>query len=175
MFLLIGTLATALAAPLSLGVGYYGDFVTHPGGYLTATWQVAEAGPLTARVGGELGAYHHRRNHTGAFARGHMGMRVSASSGLFFEPRFVLGYVHTWVDGDEYWVVDEDTLEVRGNYPGGTPNLGYGLGLGFGWQAQENLALVARVETTSRAPYNGFALNQVALLAGIEWIPGGAQ
>jgi len=178
MLLLIATISAAMAAPVSVGAGYYGDFVSHPGGYLSASWQVAEAGSFSARVGGELGAYHHERNHTGAFARGHMGLRATGDSGLFFEPRFVLGYVHTWVDGDEYWVVDEDTLELRGKYEGGSPNLGYGMGLGFGWDPKgddQGLTWLMRAEATGRAPYNGFALNQFALLAGVEWTPGGGR
>lgn len=175
MFLLLTTLAAATAAPISASAGYYGDFLTHPGGFAGAAWSVAEAGGFSARLGAELGAYHHERNHTGAFARGTMGLRAAGASGWFFEPRFTLGYLHTWVDSDEYWVVDEDTLELRGKYEGGSPNLSFGMGLGGGRQLSPELALLLRAEATARAPYNGFALNQFALLAGLEWTPGGAR
>lgn len=165
----------ASAAPPRLSAGYFGDFASHPGGYAGVSWTLAEAGPVQALGGAELGAYHHHRNHTGAFARGTFGLRATADSGLFVEPRFVAGYLHTWVDADSFWGVDERTGEIRPAYPGGSPNVTYGASLGGGWDpaAPNAPTVVLRVEGLARAPYNGFALDQFAALVGLEWSFGG--
>lgn len=165
--------AAHAAAPVRLTAGYYGDFASHPGGYAGATWSLAEAGAVQALGGFELGAYHHRRNHTGAFARGTFGLRATSAGGWFVEPRFVAGYLHTWVDSDTFWRVDEATGDIAEATPGGSPNLVYGMGVGGGWRQDSGLALVLRVESLGRAPYNGFTLSQFAVLAGVEWTFGG--
>lgn len=176
-------LATLLAAAPSAQAGtsaritggYFGDFLTHPGGYAGMSWPLAEAGAFEVSSGFEVGAYHHQRNHTGAFARGHLSNRISAASGAFVEPRFVAGYLHTFVDADEYWMVDENTGAIRQSIPGGSPNITYGFGVGGGWAPPSGKAptLVLRIEALGRAPYNGFTLSQFAAQAGIEWSLGG--
>lgn len=179
--LLLAAALLAAATPAQAGTttrltgGYFGDFLTHPGGYVGASWPLAAAGAFELIGGFELGAYHHQRNHTGAFARGHLSNRVSARSGVFVEPRFVAGYLHTFVDADGYWMVNEDTGEIRQATPGGSPNLSYGFGLGGGWQPPSGKAptFVLRLEALGRAPYNGFTLSQVAAQVGVEWSLGG--
>lgn len=175
LFLLIPALVGSVlaAAPERVTGGYYGDFVTHPGAYAGATWTLAEAGAVRALGGFEAGAYHHRRNHTGAFARGTFGLRATSGGGWFVEPRFVGGYLHTWVDAETYWMVDEATGDVYADTPGGSPNVVYGMGLGAGWERRDGPAVLLRAESLGRAPYNDYTLSQFALLVGVEWTLGG--
>lgn len=168
--LLLLVAAPALAAsPPRIAAGYYGDLVTHPGGYAGISWRLAEAAPFSFLVGADLGAYHHERNHTGAFLRGHLATRVTAKGGFFVEPRFFLGYLHTWVDGDQYWIVDSVTGQPRQVVNAGTPNLTLGFGLGLGVELAAGPAIVVRPLVVGRAPYNDFVLSQFALEVGVEW------
>lgn len=173
--MLILALSLAHAAPVSLTAGYNGDFVSHPGGYVGLTTTLAESGPFSFRVGADLGAYHHHRNHTGAFLRPNLATRIQGPRGGFFEPRFVAGYLHTWVGGGQYWVEDSVTGESRRVVPAGSANLTWGVGLGAGWQADSGLSVVIRPELLARAPYNSFALAQLGLQAGIEIPVGGGR
>ncbi len=175
---LLGLLAapTAYAGPVSLTAGYHGDFVTHPGGYVGARYEAAEAGAFSFSVGGDLGGYHHERNHTGLFARANVATRLTSTGGLFVEPRFTAGYVHTFVDGDGYWVVDEQTGQVRQKLNGGSAGAMYGLGVGLGAELggkAEGLTIVVRPEILGRAPFNSYSLSQFSLQAGVEWRFGG--
>ena len=155
-----------------LGAGYYGELITHPGAYAEVSWTAAEVRPFSFSLGGDIGAYHHRRNHTGLFARAAFASRVTFAPGLFIEPRFVLGYAHTFVDGDGYFVVD-DQERVREARTPGQPNVVYGFGLGLGYEVQRGaaagLGVLLRAEVLGRAPYNDYALSQFALLAGLQW------
>lgn len=153
----------------SLAVGYYGDIISHPGGYAGLSWELAEAGVFSFHAGADLGAYHHRRNHTGAFLRGNLSTRVTSGSGFFVEPRYFMGYLHTWVAGDQYWVVDSVTGQVREVVDAGTPNVTLGFGLGLGVELDAGPAIVVRPQIAGRAPYNDFVLSQFALQVGVEW------
>lgn len=163
------------ASPPRIGGGYYGDMVTHPGGYAGAAWQLAEADAFSFSLGADLGAYHHRRNHTGAFLRGNLSTRIASRRGLFVEPRFDLGYLHTWVAGDGHWEADTDTGQVRQVTNVGAPNLTMGIGVGLGLELDSGLAFVLRPQMSGRAPSNAFVLAQYALLAGFEWQLGGTK
>ncbi|MEE9385519.1 MAG: hypothetical protein V3V08_19085 [Nannocystaceae bacterium] len=165
-------------SPWRITAGYYGDVATHPGGYAGFSWRAAEAGRFSFSLGADLGSYHHRRNHTAVFLRGNFASRVTFESGILIEPRFVLGYAHTWADGDGYFVVDDEEM-LRQRTPIGAPNVIYGMGLGFGFEIQEGrmagLAFMIRPEVLGRAPYNSYALSQFSLLAGVEWRFGGRK
>ena len=164
--------ATTDKSPWRIAGGYYGDVITHPGGYVGFSWQAAEVRPFSFSVGADMGAYHHRRNHTGLFIRGNFASRVTFRPGVFIEPRFVLGYAHTWVDGDGYFVVDDEEM-VRLSTPAGSPDVVYGFGFGIGYEIQRGraagLAFIVRPEVLARAPYNDSALTQFSLLVGMQW------
>jgi len=159
-------------SPWRAGAGYYGDIVTHPGGYLEFSWTAAEAGPFSFSLGADFGAYHHARNHSALFGRGIFATRVTFRPGILLEPRFVLGYGHTWVAGDAYFVIDDEGM-LRERAPGGDPNLVYGIGLGLGYEIQEGpvagLGFIVRPEILGRYPYNDFALTQFSLAFGMQW------
>lgn len=165
---------TAHAGP-TLTAGYHGDFASHPGGYVGMSTNVATAGAVTASLGADLGTYHHTRNHTGAFLRGHLATRVTSTGGWLVEPRFSVGYLHTWVAGDQFWMVDPRTGALRPKSPAGTANATYGLGLGLGHTLKSGPTLVVRPEIFGRAPFNDYTLSQFAVQAGIEFPIGGAR
>lgn len=159
-------------SPWRLGAGYYGDLLTHPGGYLEFSWTAAEVGPFSFSLGTDLGAYHHARNHTALFVRANFATRVTFRPGILLEPRFVVGYAQTWVAGDAYFVIDDQGM-LRQQTPGGDPNVVYGMGLGLGYEIQRGpaagLGFIVRPEILGRYPYNDFALTQFSLLAGVQW------
>ena len=159
-------------SPWRVAGGYYGDVITHPGGYVGGSWIAADVRPFSFSLGADAGAYHHARNHSALFVRANFATRVTSKVGLLIEPRFVLGYAHSWVAGDDHFLVDEAGI-LRQTNPSGDPNLIYGIGVGFGYEIQRGraagLGFVVRPEVLGRYPYNDFALTQFALLVGIEW------
>lgn len=161
----------AVADAPRLSAGYYGDIASHPGGFAGASWKLAEAGDFELSLGGELGAYHHHRNHTGVFTRAVLVNRIGGT-GAFFEPRFSAGYLHTFLDADGIWMVDDDGRAFP-KTTGGSPNLLWGMGLGGGWQSEGALGFVVRGEVLGRTPYNGYAHDQFSLMVGVEWQLGG--
>jgi hypothetical protein len=169
--------APALEAPSPearwrVGAGYYGDMITHPGSYLEFSWTAAQVRSFSFSLGADLGGYHHARNHSALFARGNVATRVSFRPGIFLEPRFVLGYGHTFVAGDGHFVIDDEGF-LRERSPGGDPNFVYGVGLGLGYELQKGpvagLGFLIRPEIVGRYPYNDFVLTQFSLLAGVQW------
>ncbi len=174
--LILGSLLTpsAHAAP-TVSAGYHGDMLSHPGGFVGLSWDVADSGPFSVSLGTDLGAYHHERNHTGAFARAHLATRVTSAGGWLVEPRFSAGYLHTWVDSDEYWAVDERSGVLRQTSPSGSPNVFVGWGLGVGHTFNEGPTVLIRPEILGRTPYNDFTLSQFALQAAVEWPIGGSR
>lgn len=118
--LLFATGSAPAADHLTLGVGYFAENLTSPGGTVEGGFETTLAGPLTLPLRVQLGGYHHRRNHTGAFAEASAGLRLELGPVVTLGAHVGIGPLLTWHASDDgVFVVDDDgTIRSEGNFEG---------------------------------------------------------
>lgn len=112
--------ASHAADHVSFGLGYFAETATSPGGTVEAGFEPELAGPLTLPLRVQLGGYHHRRNHTGAFAEASVGLRLELGRVLTLGAHVGIGPLLTWHASDDgvFVVGDGGRISQVGNFEG---------------------------------------------------------
>jgi len=173
LMLLIMTICgvSAAAAPLIFEAGYFGETLTHPGGYMAAGIPVYNRAQHLIVTGVYVGSYIHPRNHIGllGLARGEL---IRPPRRIYrFSAGLLAGYYHTWPDGTMYGPGQDGTVTIISNT--GTPHFGFGFDVGWHIHglAFSGITPALRLTCLFEYPYNGFALPHFAMGVGISNLP----
>jgi hypothetical protein len=131
--LIILALFSGLQAQINynLGVGYFGQTLTHPGVVLEAEieYKYSEVASIPLRL--DVGFFVHPRNQTGLFLDLNTGMRRYFKSGLFLEESIGIGILQSFIHSEGVFKVDESgsvTEASRANPVDFMPSLTLGIG-----------------------------------------------
>lgn len=131
---LTGTLTKAQKV-INVGAGYFGHTLTNPGLVLEAELEHMFTERTSLPLYANMGTYVHPRNHYGIYLEAGAGFRRYLRSGLFFEERFGVGILQTFVHSDAVYRVDDSgqvSEASRLNQPDFMPSVSLGLGYRLG-------------------------------------------
>lgn len=116
----------------ALDVSFVAMNLTRPGGQLGYTWRAVESPARlhALAVGLDVGAYHWQWHSDGLYVVPRVGWRGRLRSGLEGQVDARLGYLHTFLAGPAYDVVEGAVVTVSDR---GLPKLLAGGQLGLGW------------------------------------------
>jgi hypothetical protein len=166
---------TAAAPPpprafrLGIDVGYFGDFLTHPGAVVRGDF-VLGRGVHRLVVAAELGSYGHPGDYIGLFLGASVGYRVASRVGIFGEAAAGVGWLETFVEGDLYQRAPDGSV-VAGRDPGHAAFMP-SLSLAAGWDFQRRnlpLAIYLRPRVFWQYPENTQWLIHGGVEIGLTW------
>jgi hypothetical protein len=177
---IIGIISLGLLALLStptaqaqkrtnLGLGYFGETLTHPGIVAHLEVEKKQSERVATLLGTNLSVYLHRRNHLGILLDGHTGLRRYYKSGFFTEQYLGLGVMLSFYQGDGVFQRDENGNIRRVSSfanPDIIPSVTLGLGYNLGHRQQKATLLYLRPKIYWQIPFNNLALPHLGLQAG---------
>jgi hypothetical protein len=157
---------------LQTSVGYFGEFITHPGVKLGMSYTIKQKsknkksgkennkGWLT---GANITFYRHKFNHKALMLTGFIGRQRIGNAGFLTQLNFETGYMASFLDGEAYeW--DGSTFQKAKK---GSSHLVFGFNGGIGWDFGKRTSLPATIAIVPhlyiQAPYNTSFLPRTAL------------
>lgn len=160
-----------------LTLSYFGEFIGHPGvkaGISVPLWGQHKPGKRHTLLlgGGNIGAYHHRGNHTGLFLEGALGYRLVTKRGFKLETILTAGYHRSIVDGPVYSVANSSVMRKGSWFGQNTVHASWMFGFGkqlknspIGWHIRPGLMI--------RTPHNSSVIPHLFIETGITYrLPG---
>ena len=118
----------------NIGLGYFGQTVTHPGIVLEVEWEKMYTAEVAIPLRVDLGFFVHPRNHFGLFLDVNYGFRQYFKSGWFLEESIGVGALVSILNSDGAYEVDENgNVKESGNFstvdfmPSITLGIGYNI------------------------------------------------
>jgi len=169
--ILISCALPVTGSPVNYEAGYFGETLTHPGGYAAIGVPVYEKSDHILVTGLFVGSYIHPRNHTGLFGLAY-GELVRPPRGFSrFSIRVMAGYYHTWPEGVLYGTgTDGSAVEIPNT---GSPRAGFGIDAGWYFSGLSFGGFVPSVRLTCllEYPYNGYLLPHLGIGIGNSRLP----
>ncbi|MEN0067904.1 MAG: hypothetical protein AAGA48_37590 [Myxococcota bacterium] len=159
--LLLILLSNAWAAP-TLRAGLLGEFVTHPGAFISFEPGRSDRPGLAPVVGGRLGGYVHPGHHSALFVHGEGGLRLSGSQ-VAADVLVGAGLHHRWLPTR---VVVRRGETVASVLDAGRPNLLGTLGLRIG-DADGRVRPFGRADLAWRGPVHRGVRTELLFAIGV--------
>ena len=156
---------------LGVKVGYFGEFVLHPGFTTGIDYTIHQKNWLSVHWDSELGAYFHKSNNNALFVQSTIGARFISPFSAFVDVNIGLGYMLTTPSGDIYVVDNNGILSSKGRpYQSALkPNIS----LMFGWNGshKKDIPLIIHVgiEAYFQSNFNHSMLPHAAFRGGIVY------
>ena len=162
----------------TVGVGYLGEWFTHPGLGIDAHVPVVMKGPYVLRLGVNAAGYVHPGNHRATWFGARSIHRLGEAQGVFFDAVLGFAYLRTWPGGDVYSLNEADEVTLsRGNGQSHLmPEAYLGLGWGPGKAGERQGApwrVTLRLGLFGEYPHNGYLLPHLASSLSFEMDLGG--
>lgn len=153
---------------ISLGGGFFGETVTHPGfiGDIESERRFSDKIALSLRL--DLGFYHHPGNNDVFFADISHGFRRYYLNGLFLEQYVGVGTMAVYYN-EEVWHIDANGNAVQVSGFGNfylMPSVSSGLGYVLSRHSEHPRLIWLRPKIFWQIPFNNKALPHFALQAG---------
>lgn len=151
----------------SIGAGYFGETLTHPGVVLEYEFESPQSAKYAILSRSDVGYYNHPRNHRAFFIDHHIGMRHNIGSRMFMEHAIGVGVMFPMLNAPVYKVdeqghISESSKRLNPDFrPSVTLGLGYDLN-----PNEERDAIWVRPTMFWQYPYNTLALPHVAMQFG---------
>jgi hypothetical protein len=151
---------------IPVNISYFGETMVHPGivfGYANTFFR-------SFNFTFSIGAYLHKRNYAGLFLETGINWRHTFPIGYSMEFGLGLGYLHTWENGGDTYVVDGDgnvSVKPKYGHPHFMPSVKLGL---LAWDFRKKtkipLRLNADIIVFGQYPFNNYILPHAALKIG---------
>jgi len=129
-----GQESEAQLGKLGINVGYFGEFVLHPGMYAGVDYSVWSNKRFDAHWNSEIGFYIHKWNNNSFFAQSSFGIRYTTSFSMLIDLNVGVGYMLSLPNGDVYQVDPTGNLVLKGRPA--TSHFKPHLSLLFGWNGR---------------------------------------
>lgn len=147
---------------LAINVGYFGDFITHPGLLLGINYDLLQNPNHSLWTSIEAGGYVHPKNHWGVVANLIVTYQFTFDGGFFLETSLGGGYLHTFPDGKAYMVDGSTVTEVRhSGYSHAMPRFAIGMGYKFYKNSDFPFGITWNIGTFGQYPYNSVMLPHI--------------
>lgn len=153
----------------NLGIGYFGQNITHPGFVLEFEHEQFFSEKVSLPVRVNLGFYNHPRNHQGFFCDVNYGFRQHFNSGLFLEESIGFGILQSRLNSDGVYEVDENgSLADASRYysPDFMPSLTLGIGYKLSNDQGSGNTIWMRPKLFWQLPHKTSALYNAAIQVG---------
>ncbi len=154
---------------LAIKVGYYGDFVMHPGLTMGIDYTLYTNKWFNLHWDTEMGSYVHKWNNNALFVQSSIGTRFTGPFSLCVDLNLGLGYMLTTPNGDVYRVDENDNLAL-GSRPFQS-HLKPTFSILFGWNGERKrdipLIIQTGFEAYMQSAYNHTMLPHAALRLGV--------
>ena len=163
---------------LQTSVGYFGEFITHPGVKLGMSYTIKQksknkkSGKVINKgwlTGANITFYRHKFNHKALMLTGFIGRQRIGNTGFLMQLNFETGYMASFLDGEVYeW--NGNTIE-KGKK--GSSHAIFGFNGSIGWDFGKRTSLPATFAIVPhlyfQAPFNTTVLLRTALAIQITY------
>jgi hypothetical protein len=154
--------------PLSIGVSYFGETMSHPGIAFRFDFGVFEYSGYTFSLSGMAGWYVHPRNHDAFFLSGGVRNKLAGPFGLFGDLDLQAGDIAVGPGGKVY---SEQGGIVGTELPGRELRFLAMAGIGGGWEfsglGKISLSPYLRLGAFGEYPFNGYLYPHLFLETGV--------
>lgn len=156
---------------IALNVGYFGEFILHPGIYGGIDYTLSSKLWLNIHWNSEIGCYYHKWNNNALFLQSSIGTRFTTSFSFFADVNLGVGYILSSPNGEVYKVNDQGELTEKGRTYTSHAKPSVSLTLGWDGKRKKDIPFTAGlgVEGYWQTGFNHIALPHAALKLGITY------